>query len=93
MRSGIKHWFFRSVCRLALTMGIFCFVEILFRLIGETTRPNYEFPWGYYDLTIGVIGSAILVTAYFTWTHPLTESGSEPAAVEAKKKSSSKSVR
>lgn len=78
---GIRFWFFRSVCRLALTMGIFCFIEIVFRMIGETTRPNYEFPWGYYDLTIGIIGVVMLATAYFTWTKPCSDSDSEPRAI------------
>ena len=65
----MRYFFFRNLCRLSLTLGFFCFLEIYFQWT-EGTRPNYLFPWGYYNETLAVFGGRLFGLAYVTWTKP-----------------------
>lgn len=55
----------RSLYRLTLTAGIFCFIEIYFHLT-EGTRPNYVPPWGHYVASVGVTGCLLLGVAWIS---------------------------
>jgi hypothetical protein len=62
---SIVAWTRRSLCRLATTLGIFCLIELVFRLL-EGTKPNYQFPWGHDDESVAGFGVIFLAIGYFT---------------------------
>lgn len=67
----------RSVCRLSITLGICCYLEILFQWI-QGTNPNYEFPWGHYNETLAVVGVNLIGIAYFTREPPRPIEAADP---------------
>jgi hypothetical protein len=67
---GITFWARRNFSRVLLTLGIFGFVEVLWRQFVGPTRPNYEFPWGHYDLSIALLGALFLFLGWLIWIPP-----------------------
>lgn len=67
--NAVVYFIRRSVCRLALTLGIFCYIEVIFHLT-EGTNPNFQFPWGHYVESVAVMGALFLMLAWLTWTRP-----------------------
>lgn len=59
----------RSVCRLTLILGIFCFIEAYVHST-DGTNPNVQFPWGHYVATLCVFGILLLAVAWLTWIGP-----------------------
>lgn len=67
-------YFRRAFSRLALMLGVFCFIE-LFMHLTEGTKPNIRMPLEYWPWFVAGLGAVSLILAWLTYT-PLEQDGS-----------------
>ena len=73
-------YFRRAFSRLALMLGVFCFIE-LFKHLTEGTNPNIRMQLEYGPWFVTGLGTASLFLAWLTYT-PLTDSAPTDADVK-----------
>jgi hypothetical protein len=79
--AGFRFWLRRNLTRLAITLGIFCYIEIFFSLTEGTNR-NFEFPWGYYEPSLAVLGALLLAGGWYFYVPPRIDESRRPVNVE-----------
>ena len=63
---GFTFWFRRAISRLALMLGVFCFIE-LFMHLTEGTKPNIRMPLEYWPYFVTGLGTVSLILAWLTY--------------------------